>query len=79
MGCFCDILSKESEGSPTLLYWDTTDHASLALTWALRDGVKMAVDKQRMVRPPVALQLGHNILNVPANFTFNPISHRFAI
>ena len=76
VGCFCDILSNESECSPTLLlYWDTSDYALLALTWALRDGVKMAVDKQRMIRSPIAFQFGHNILNVPANLTFKPISH----
>merc|ERR1719234_811903 len=47
---------------------DCTGDRIVACTWTLRDGVKMAVDKQCMVRPPVAFQLRHHILNVPAHF-----------
>merc|ERR1719295_1618704 len=47
------------------LQHDCTGDCIVAGSWALRDGVKMAVDQQRMICSTIAFQLRHNILNVP--------------
>ena len=47
--------------------------ASNIFTWALRDRVEMAVDEQGMLRPSFALQLCHNILDVPTSSIFKLI------